>query len=383
MFGIKFRNHPDLRKRILTWDGFKAHPLRKDYPVTGRGEREKYPILTRDKRLTRLPCRLLWFTPFYCMVLSATPSPAPGVHLSALVFALVLGITNNQTIRDRTGLKYRLCEWRASCSSRFPGFSGTVSSLLRQKGCDRWNNHWHQTPARFVPLPGKGQMVAHTELVHAPHSTADQGAVVSLSFQDQQTLSQLHRGNWAAMEQLVTRYQDRLFVTLLRMVNHHEDAADLVQETFVRAMQAVARFEGKSTLYTWLFRIAINLALSHRRSGRYRATVSLEGPEEEIENVNRQAAGLRRQLAQETEMDPGTNAQQRMDHERLLAGAGAAGIRNSRAVIVLRDIEECDYQQIAAILDVPTGTIKSRLFRARAALRELLREAGTPPERKS
>jgi NADH-quinone oxidoreductase subunit C len=47
MFGIKFRNHPDLR-RILTWDGFKAHPLRKDYPVTGRGEREQYPILTRD-----------------------------------------------------------------------------------------------------------------------------------------------------------------------------------------------------------------------------------------------------------------------------------------------------------------------------------------------
>ena len=47
MFGIKFRNHPDLR-RILTWDGFKAHPLRKDYPVTGRGEREQYSILTRD-----------------------------------------------------------------------------------------------------------------------------------------------------------------------------------------------------------------------------------------------------------------------------------------------------------------------------------------------
>ncbi len=210
----------------------------------------------------------------------------------------------------------------------------------------------------------------------APHSSAEQGAVVSLSFQDQQTLSQLRRGNWAAMEQLVTRYQDRLFVTVLRMVNHQEDAADLVQETFVRAMQGVARFEGKSTLYTWLFRIAINLALSHRRSGRYRATVTLEGPEEEAENtVNRQAAGLRRQLAQATEADPGTTVQQRMDHERVLAALERLE-PEFRAVIVLRDIEECDYEQIAAILDVPVGTIKSRLFRARAALRELLRETG-------
>jgi RNA polymerase sigma-70 factor (ECF subfamily) len=196
-----------------------------------------------------------------------------------------------------------------------------------------------------------------------------------ISFQDQQTLAQLRRGNWSAMEQFVSRYQDRLYVTILRMVNHHDDAADLVQETFVRAMQAVSRFEGKSTLYTWLFRIAVNLAISHRRSSQYRAAASLDAGGEEEDagsGVNRQAAGLRRQLAQETEDDPAASAERQMEYERL-QGALARLDPEFKAVIVLRDIEECDYDQIAAILDVPVGTVKSRLFRARCALREALK----------
>jgi RNA polymerase sigma-70 factor, ECF subfamily len=209
--------------------------------------------------------------------------------------------------------------------------------------------------------------------VRSSDSAPPAPATASLSFQDEQTLSQLRRGNWAAMEGLVQRYQDRLYVTVLRMVNHPEDAADLVQETFVRAMQNVARFEGKSTLYTWLFRIAINLAISHRRASQYRHAVSLDGEREEEEGLNRQAAGLRRQLAQDTETDPAAAAGYRMDYERLL-GALARLEPDFRAVVVLRDVEECDYEQMAAILDVPVGTIKSRLFRARNALRELLRE---------
>lgn len=203
----------------------------------------------------------------------------------------------------------------------------------------------------------------------------EQAPPASLSFQDQQTLAQLRRGNWSAMEQLVTRYQDRLYVTLLRMVNHPEDAADLVQETFVRAMQGVARFEGKSTLYTWLFRIAVNLAVSHRRSSQYRTAVSLDAQPESDDgagSLNQQAAGLRRQLSQETEDDPAAVAERSMEYERVMAAL--AGLDSEfRAVIVLRDVEECDYDQMAAILEVPVGTVKSRLFRARTALRDALK----------
>jgi RNA polymerase sigma-70 factor (ECF subfamily) len=222
-----------------------------------------------------------------------------------------------------------------------------------------------------VPAPSNGR---HTSAAESRATAADSPPPQTLSFQDQQTLAQLRRGNWSAMEQLVSRYQDRLFATILRMVNQQDDAADLVQETFVRAMQGVARFEGKSTLYTWLFRIAVNLAISHRRSNQYRATVSLDGDHEEEEGsrVNRQAAGLRRQLSQETEEDPAISTERHMEYERLQAALARLD-PEFKAVIVLRDIEECDYDQMAAILEVPVGTIKSRLFRARLALRESLK----------
>lgn len=225
------------------------------------------------------------------------------------------------------------------------------------------------------PLATSSGSLLHDETL--PSNGQAAAAPANLSFQDEQSLSQLRRGNWAAMEGLVQRYQDRLYVTLLRMVNHPEDAADLVQETFVRAMQNIARFEGKSTLYTWLFRIAINLAISHRRASQYRHAVSLDGQREEEEGLNRQAAGLRRQLAQETETDPADAAGHRMEYERLMAALARLD-PDFRAVIVLRDVEECDYDQMAAILDVPVGTIKSRLFRARSALREQLTES--PPD---
>jgi len=227
-------------------------------------------------------------------------------------------------------------------------------------------------PLPFTPVLAGSAQGRAGEPVSAVAAGEDAVPREALSFQDQQTLSQLRRGNWSAMEPLIGRYQDRLFVTILRMVNNQEDAADLVQETFVRAMQNVARFEGKSTLYTWLFRIAINLAISHRRSKQYRTAVSLDGDSDQEDNVNRQAAGLRRQLTQETEEDPTTSAEQRMEFERLMAALAKLD-PDFKAVIILRDVEECDYEQMAAILEVPVGTIKSRLFRARGALREALK----------
>jgi len=198
--------------------------------------------------------------------------------------------------------------------------------------------------------------------------------------QDRQLLAQLRRGHWAAMEVLVHRYQDRLYATMLNMVRNPDDAADLVQEAFVKALQNISRFEGKSSLYTWLFRIAVNLALSFRRSRQYRDAASLDGALDDTQRVNQQAAGLRLQLAQQTEMDPAQSATVRMEHQRVLAALATID-PEFRAIIILRDVEDCEYEQIAQILEVPVGTVKSRLFRARAALRDTLsRSPGTAPQ---
>src|SRR5271154_5236093 len=140
-------------------------------------------------------------------------------------------------------------------------FPGTVHCLLRQR----------KKPVEHPLASNSASLASPVDSAAQPREQTAR----PLPLQDQHTLSQLKRGNWSAMEELVHRYQDRLFATILRMVGHPADPADLVQEAFVRAMQNVSKFEGKSTLYTWLFRIAVNLALSHRRAQRYRKAASI------------------------------------------------------------------------------------------------------------
>jgi RNA polymerase sigma-70 factor (ECF subfamily) len=216
--------------------------------------------------------------------------------------------------------------------------------------------------------------VAHTG---ANHNDSLHLVTPASAEQDKLLLAQLNRGHWAAMEALVHRYQDRLYSTVFRIVNHQDDAADLVQETFVKAMQNLAKFEGKSSLYTWLFRIAVNLSLSHRRSRQYRDATTLDAGEDDGQRLNQQAAGLRLQLAQTTEQDPADAAALHIDHQHVLAALTTIEPEH-RAMIILRDIEDCDYEQIAEIIQIPIGTVKSRLFRARAALREALSRDKAP-----
>jgi RNA polymerase sigma-70 factor (ECF subfamily) len=185
-----------------------------------------------------------------------------------------------------------------------------------------------------------------------------------LSRQDQEALSALKRGQWAAIEHLVQTYQDRLYSTMYRIVQNPDDAADLVQESFVRAMQNVGGFKGDSSLYTWLFRIAVNLALTQKRTQKRRGTLSLD----DGSDVNRQAAGLKSRLDQSRESDPAHAAEVRLDHQRLVE-AMADLDPSDRALLILRDVEECSYEHISEIMEAPLGTVKSRLFRARLALR--------------
>jgi RNA polymerase sigma-70 factor (ECF subfamily) len=183
---------------------------------------------------------------------------------------------------------------------------------------------------------------------------------------DDALVQRARRGDCEAMSQLVTRYQDRVYNAVYRMCAHEADALDLTQSTFLKAFAAIGRFESRSGFYTWLFRIAVNLTLSHRRaSRRRRAPLSLDGIDGE---------GDYREPPADEAADPAWAAAERGElRERLEAALGRLD-EDFRAAVVLKDIEQMDYAEIAEVMDVPIGTVKSRIHRGRSMLRKLLSE---------
>jgi RNA polymerase sigma-70 factor (ECF subfamily) len=176
-------------------------------------------------------------------------------------------------------------------------------------------------------------------------------------------------GDLSALELLVERYQDRVYNLVLRMIGRPEDAADITQEVFLRAIEHIGRFRQKAQVFTWLFRIAVNLAVSRRRRDQRVRFVSLDGASsggtESGEPQSMDPIGSRE--------DRPDDAAERDEQNRRVAQAVAELDEEFRAVLVLKDIEGLDYRQIADVLDLPLGTIKSRLHRARNELRVRLR----------
>ncbi|MGD8452669.1 MAG: sigma-70 family RNA polymerase sigma factor [Phycisphaerae bacterium] len=181
---------------------------------------------------------------------------------------------------------------------------------------------------------------------------------------DDALVEQAQRGRPQAFAELVARYQDRVYNVCYRLCGQEADALDLTQSTFLKALEALPQFEARSTFYTWLFRIAVNLAFSQRRRERRRRTVSLSEAVDDGERRSEPAAPA------ET-----YDAAHDADTQEQYARATAALARLApefRAAVVLRDIEDLDYAAIAEILGVPPGTVKSRIYRGRTMLHEML-----------
>lgn len=163
-------------------------------------------------------------------------------------------------------------------------------------------------------------------------------------------------GDRGAIERLLTPEVDRVYAVCLRMVGRREPAADLAQESLTKAIRALPEFDGRSEVATWLTRIAINTCLSwlrtKKRSGR--------DPRHEVT--------VDPAIEQAAEPPPAWSVQWE-ERRRLVAAAMDNLSPDHRAVLVLRDVRGLDYDQMADVLGVATGTIKSRLFRARTALR--------------
>jgi RNA polymerase sigma-70 factor (ECF subfamily) len=186
--------------------------------------------------------------------------------------------------------------------------------------------------------------------------------------EDAELIEQVKAGQTESYGRLVEKYQDRVFNACWRICGHLEDARDLTQEAFLKAFDGISTFRQQSGFYTWVFRVAVNLALTHRRKARIRHTVSLDEP---VGLGGSQAEELARRVKDGSADDPAGVVGQAELHGRV-ARALQELDSDQRAVVVLRDIEGLDYQEIGEVLQIPAGTVKSRLHRARMALREAI-----------
>jgi RNA polymerase sigma-70 factor (ECF subfamily) len=177
-------------------------------------------------------------------------------------------------------------------------------------------------------------------------------------------------GDTGAFEELVDRYQDRIYNYVSRMVRDPVAAQDIAQETFVRVYKSLPRFRGAARFQTWLYRIASNLAIDATRSRKRRAasTVSLNDPV-----VGDDDAELERELPDDTTRGP-SELTEAGEIQTNVWQAVSELPPKLRMVVVLYDLQGFSYQEIAEMLDCPLGTVKSRLFNARSQLRDKLAE---------
>ena len=188
---------------------------------------------------------------------------------------------------------------------------------------------------------------------------------------DQQLIAETLDGQTAAFGRLVHKYQDRLFNSMVHMLRNPSDAEDVVQDAFLLALRKLDTFKGNSQFYTWLFRIARNTAISKLR--RKKPTVSLESTDSE-------------QRLDFPDDSPAPSAEmERRERQTELMRAMDKLSGEHREILVLREMEELDYESISEITELPVGTVRSRLHRARSQLRELLQqtENGETKDRQS
>jgi RNA polymerase sigma-70 factor (ECF subfamily) len=188
----------------------------------------------------------------------------------------------------------------------------------------------------------------------------------NINISDSVLIEQCRAGDSDAMSRLITKYKDRLYNVILRICANPEDAAELTQDAFVRIIENLHRFQQRSSFYTWAFRIAVNLTLNFCRR---KVRIEMTSLDAELGGDNEQArAALRNYLADASAPDPAAIAQSK-EQVNLIIRAINLLSEDQRAVVVLRDVEGMDYAQIAQIMEVELGTVKSRLARARANLR--------------
>jgi len=188
---------------------------------------------------------------------------------------------------------------------------------------------------------------------------------------DQDLVARARSGDRDAFGALLVRHQDTIFNAVLRLVGEHHRALDVAQETFLRAFRALPSFKGDSAFSTWLYRIALNLCSTERAKRRRpleARMLSLDAPARDGDGRRSDLDPADRRPAN----GPGDDAMRSEIQARVHEAIDALE-EEFRSVVVLRDLCDMSYEEMAEVLDCPIGTIRSRLHRARQKLEESLR----------
>lgn len=191
----------------------------------------------------------------------------------------------------------------------------------------------------------------------------------NIGIDDAFLVERCRRGDRTAMGGLIAKYQHRIYNVIIKICGNADDAAELTQDTFVKIIENIDKFESKSSFYTWAFRIAVNLTLNYCQRNIRGGTASLDAEQQDAD-----AKGtLRDVLADESSPDPAFVAANKELCKLVMKALGKLA-DEQRAVVVLRDIEGMDYAQIANVLDIELGTVRSRLSRGRSSLRRIMED---------
>jgi RNA polymerase sigma-70 factor (ECF subfamily) len=181
---------------------------------------------------------------------------------------------------------------------------------------------------------------------------------------EQALVRRARQGDMAAYDDLVRRYQERIYATICHMTSNHEDANDLAQEAFIKAFHALKSFKGGSSFYTWVYRIAVNKTINFLKQRKNRTHMSLNDLDFNAENDPDLVALVSHKTPRR---DVGLS-----ELQEKLNGALQKLSEHHRLVVTLHDVQGMSHEEIAKIMDCNIGTVRSRLFYARQQLQAYL-----------
>jgi len=190
-----------------------------------------------------------------------------------------------------------------------------------------------------------------------------------VNIDDSELVRRCRQGDSDAMERLILKYQNRIYNVIMKICADPEDAAELTQETFVKIIENIDKFQGKSKFYTWAFRIAVNLTFNYRQRNKKLTLSSIDAQKQQNDDQAKHV--LKDFLRDDSSPDPVAIAQNKELCDLTIKALMELD-DPQRTVVVLRDIEGMNYAQIADVLNIELGTVRSRLSRARGRLRQIL-----------